>query len=112
MHTQTWKQTERDTAKVLGGMRVSRGSNFSVSDVDVKIDDFPSFKVDSKRYKRFAAFSLYEEVKRKYCPKATDEPILILRQAGKHTMLAVIDLKLLGKFMDYIRTKGEQNEFK
>jgi hypothetical protein len=67
MHTNTWKQLERDSAKVLGGIRVSRGANFGIDDVDVKIDDFPSFKVDSKRYKRFAVFSLYETVKKKYC---------------------------------------------
>jgi hypothetical protein len=112
MHTNTWKQLERDSAKVLGGIRVSRGANFGIDDVDVKIDDFPSFKVDSKRYKRFAVFSLYETVKKKYCKKPEDEPILILRQSGKHNVLAVINLDLLGKILNIIRKKGAQDELK
>ena len=111
MHTNTWKNLERDSAKALGGTRVSRGANFGAEEVDVKIDDFPSFKVDSKRHKRFAVFSLYKIVKEKYCKKSEDKPILILREAGKHNVLAVIDLNLLGRFIDYIRLTGGQDEF-
>lgn len=111
MHTSTWKQLERDTAEVLKGERVSRGANFSQIDVDVKIPDFPSFKIDSKRYKRFSIFSLYELVKSKYCKKPTDKPILVIRQSNKHFVLAVIDIKLLGQFLDYIREKGSQERF-
>ena len=109
--TSTWKQLERDSAKELGGERVSRGADFGVEDVDVTIEDFPSFKVDTKRYKKFSVYSLYESVKSKYCKDKNDEPILILRQHGKHTKLAVIDLDLLAKFMNFVREKGAQNEF-
>jgi len=109
--TSTWKQLEKDSAKELGGERVSRGANFGIGDVDVTIEDFPSFKVDTKRYKKFSVYSLYESVKKKYCKSSDDNAILILRQSGKHTKLAVIDLDLLIKFMDFVREKGAQNEF-
>lgn len=111
-HTNTWKQLERDAAAVLKGERVSRGSDFGKTDVDVKIEDFPSFKVDTKRYKKFRVFSLFDIVKKKYCKTDKDIPILILRQANKKYILAVIDLKLLSKFMEFVRNKGGQDEFK
>ena len=112
MHTDTWKQLERDTATVLHGKRVTRGADFGKIDVDVIIDDFPFFKVDTKRYKRLAVFSLYETVKKKYCNNIGDEPILVLRQSSKKYVLAVVDLKLLGKLLDILRNKGAQNELK
>jgi hypothetical protein len=110
-HTSTWKQLERDTAAVLGGQRVTRGANFGKEDVDVEIPDFPSFKVDAKRYKRFRVFSLFDLVKKKYCKNPQDKPILIIRESNRKYVLAVINLNLLGKFLEYIRKKGEQNEF-
>ena len=108
-HTSTWKELEKDTAKILGGERVSR-VNYGKSDVDVKVADFPFFKIDTKRYKKFFVYSLYETVKKKYCKKPKDEAILIVRQSGKHNVLAVIDLNLLGKMLNIIREKGAQDE--
>ena len=109
--TSTWKQLERDSAKLMGGERVSRGANFGIKDVDVKIEDFPSFKVDTKRYKKFRVYSLYESVKKKYCKSTKDNAILILRQWNKRTKLAVIDLELLVKLMDFVREKESQDKF-
>jgi len=110
-HTNTWKQLERDTATVLGGERVTRGANFGSKDVDVKISDFPSFKVDTKRYKRFRVFSLFDLVKKKYCKKPQDKPILIIRESNRKYVLAVIDLDLLGQLLNFVRQKGEQDAF-
>ncbi len=110
-HTDTWKQLERDAAAILGGERVTRGSDFGKEDVDVKIPDFPSFKIDTKRYKRFRVFSLFDLVKKKYCKKPEDKPILIIRESNRKYVLAVINLNLLGQFLDYIRKKGGQDEF-
>ena len=107
---QAWKDLERTTAKILGGKRVIR-ADYSEKNVDVEIEDFPRFKVDTKRYKKFRAFSLYEQVREKYCKEATDEPILVLRQHNKKTKLAVIDLNLLGAFLDFIRERGGQHGF-
>lgn len=108
-----WKELEKTTAKILGGKRVIRRS-YSEKSVDVKIKDFPTFKIDCKRYKKFRVFSLYEEVKKKYCKSSKDRAVLVLRQHNKATKLAVIDLKLLGKFLDFIRKvktkEGMKNE--
>ena len=101
--SKSWKNLEYDAANVLGGKRISRGANFSDSAPDVYIKDFPNFKVDTKRRKRSNALTLYNEVKDKYCHESSDEPILIIRQHFKKTSLAVIDIKLLAKFMNFIR---------
>ncbi|MFA5460088.1 MAG: hypothetical protein WC283_02015 [Candidatus Paceibacterota bacterium] len=112
MHTNTWKQLERDTALILGGKRISRGADFGKKNVDVKIPDFPFFKIDTKRYKRLQVFSLFDTLKKKYCKKPEHEGMLVLRQSGKKYILAVIDIKLLSKMLNIIRQKEAQNELK
>ncbi len=107
--SKSWKNLEYDAAKILGGKRISRGANFSDSAPDVYIEDFPYFKVDTKRRKKSNALTLYNEVKDKYCYESTDEPILIIRQHFKRTALAVIDVKLLAKFMDFVRKNGGED---
>lgn len=107
--SKAWKQLEKSSAQILGGTRVIRKS-YGERNTDVDIEDFPSFKVDSKRYKRLQTFTLYEEVKRKYCKKPTDKPILILRQHNKNTKLAVVDLELFAKLLNFVREKkGQEN---
>ena len=108
--SKAWKDLEKTTAVILKGKRIIRKS-YSDKKPDVKLKDFPTFKIDTKRYKKFRAFSLYEEVKKRYCKKSKDETILVLRQHNKVTKLAVIDLQLLGRFLDFIREKGGQNGF-
>ena len=108
--SKAWKDLEKKTAEILGGKRVIRKS-YGEKSVDVKIKDFPTFKIDTKRYKKFRAFSFFEQVKSKYCKKPKDKPILVLRQHNKATKLAVIDLKLLGRFLDFIREHGGQDGF-
>jgi len=106
-----WKQLERDTAKVLGGKRISRGYDFGISDIDVEIPDFPSFKIDTKYRKTSQIFSLYRELKDKYCKKPSDTPILVVREHNSKFELAVINLELLGKFLNYVRKHLGQPEF-
>ena len=108
--SKSWKKLEYDAAESLGGKRISRGANFSESVPDVYIEDFPNFMVDTKRRKRSNALTLYNEIKEKYCSK-NDEPILIIRQHFKKTALAVIDIKLLAKFMNFVRDNGGLDEF-
>jgi len=105
-----WKSLEKTTAIILKGKRIIRKS-YGEKKPDVKLKDFPSFKIDTKRYKRFRAFSLYEEVKKRYCKKSSDKTILVLRQHNKATKLAVIDLNLLAQFLDFIREKEGQSGF-
>ena len=103
--TQQWKQLEREVAEILGGERIIRKSYSEVApDVDVK--DFPTLKIDSKRYQRFRIFSLWRKVKEKYCEPA-DHPVLAIRESGKHNILAVIDIHLLGALLNNIRKEGK-----
>ena len=104
--SKSWKNLEYDAAEILGGKRISRGQNFSESAPDVYIEDFPNFKVDTKRRKRSTALTLYNEIKDKYCHEDGDEPILIIRQHFKKTALAVIDVKLLAKLLSFVRKNG------
>jgi len=106
-----WKDLERTAAKILGGKRIIR-EHFGVKKPDVKLKDFPNFKIDTKRYKKFRVFSLYEEVKKRYCKKPVDQVILVLRQHNKQTKLAVIDLNLLAKLINFVREKEGQNGFR
>lgn len=110
MRSKAWKALERTAAKELQGKRVIR-SDYGEKNTDVAIPDFPSFKVDTKRYKRFQTFSLYEIVKKKYCKSAKDNPILILRQWNKQTKLVVVDIELFAKLLDFVREKEGQEIF-
>ena len=107
--SKSWKQLEYDAAETLGGKRISRGANFSDSAPDVYIDDFPNFMIDTKRRKKSNALTLYNEIKEKYCNESSDEPILIIRQHFKKKALAVIDIKLLAKLMNFVRKNGGQD---
>ena len=98
-----WKELEKTVAKTLGGKRVSR-TYYGESNTDVIVPDFPQLKIDCKRYKRFRAFSLFEEVRKKYCKKPDDQAVLVLRQHGKKTKLAVIDLDYFAKLIDHVRS--------
>ena len=82
--SKAWKGLEYKTAEILGGKRISR-IGYHEKKPDVFIKDFPTFKVDTKRYKKFRAFSLYEQVKKKYCKTSKDNAILVLRQHNKAT---------------------------
>ena len=111
MTSSAWKDLERTTARILDGKRIVR-SDYGDKNSDVAIEDFPNFKIDTKRYKKFYTFTLYEIVREKYCKSPNDWPILVLRQHNKKTKLAVIDLELLAKLMEYVRTTGGQKIFK
>lgn len=87
-----WKAHERRTAKKLGGRRISRGDDFSRSDVDVKIPDFPMMKVDAKYRASFSHHALYREVKKKYCKEMGD--IAILTTRGKHERGELVTLSM------------------
>jgi hypothetical protein len=108
--SKAWKALERTAAKELRGKRIWRAS-YGEKNTDVDVPDFPSFKVDTKRYKRFQTFSLYETVKKKYCKSAKDNAILILRQWNKKTKLVVVDINFFAKLLDFVREKESQDRF-
>ena len=108
--SKAWKNLEYDIAKLLGGRRIIRQS-YSEKAPDVYLEDFPNFKIDTKRRKKSAALSLYNEVKSRYCKKVEHEAIVIIRQHNKKTALAVVDAKLLAKLINFVREEGGQDAF-
>lgn len=78
--SEAWKDLEREVAEALKGTRVSRGDDFSRSDVDVVVADFPALAVDAKYRKSHAHHALLVGVEVKYCSEARLVPVL----ATKH----------------------------
>lgn len=100
--SQAWKALERLAAKELGGKRVMRGSDFSVSDVDVKIEDFPHLRVDCKYRTRHAHHSLLEEVRSKYCEE-NQVPILVTKHHNQVGACVTVDLEFFKTLLEAAR---------
>lgn len=81
--SQAWKDLERTVAALLGGERVLRGADFSQEEVDVKIIDFPHWRIDAKYRAKSVIHSQLAEVRRKYCQGLGDVPILVTKGKGQ-----------------------------
>jgi hypothetical protein len=108
--SQRWKNLERATAEALGGKRVVRGADFSVSDVDVKLDDLPWLKIDCKVRKSHSHHSLLEEVSRKYCKSPEDEPLLVTKHHNQSGAYVTMSLKLFGRMVEAYRKMRHASE--
>lgn len=112
--SQRWKQLERDTAEALGGRRVVRGGDFSVSDVDVIVEDLPHLKVDCKAYAKFAHHTLVDEIRERYCKAESDEPVLVTkgsRQTGANVTISLAHFsELLRVYRQWRETCKQQAE--
>ena len=89
---QSWKNLERQSAKLLGGHRVLRGANFGISDLDVRLDDFPELKIDCKYRASHAHHTLLAEIRKKYCLGPSDIEVLITkhhRQDGAYVTIPI-----------------------
>lgn len=102
--SQAWKDLERHAAARLKGRRVVRGGDFSVSDVDVIVEDFPALKVDCKYRKSHAFHALVEEIREKYC-SGGGAPVMITRHNRGKTVYATMDLELFAQLLDLIRVE-------
>jgi len=105
--SQAWKNLERSVAEALGGTRVLRGADFSESDVDVKVDDFPLLAIDCKYRKSHAFHSLIEEIRTKYCGDGTKSPVLVTKHKNGQRNYVSMDLELLQTLLNIIRENGE-----
>jgi hypothetical protein len=97
-----WKALEREVALELGGKRVTRGGDFSQSDVDVNVADLPMVKVDAKYRVRHAHHSLLDEVEAKYC-KAGDIPLLATKTHRQRGAYASVPLWFMGLLFNLLR---------
>lgn len=92
-----WKALERTVAETLGGKRVHRANDFGVSDVDVKIEDFPHWKIDAKLRKRgWKHHAMLREVAKKYCRDVGDMALLVTKNGGEHGAVVSLSLRDFG----------------
>jgi hypothetical protein len=103
-----WKMAEKLTAKELKGTRVLRGADFSKSDVDVIVDDFPSLRIDSKYRQKWAHHKFLTEIKDKYCKTQGDIPVLITKNPKMQGGVVSLFLHDLGILLDAIRELREK----
>lgn len=108
--SQAWKNAERSVAKLLRGKRVLRGADFSVEDVDVIVPDFPELRIDSKYRQRHAHHTFVDEIVRKYCSKAGDEPVLVTKHARQKSAYVTVRLELFATLLDRIRAINNNSQ--
>lgn len=101
--SQAWKNLERETAEVLGGVRVLRGDDFSKSDVDVRLDDIPYLKIDCKYRVSHSHHTLMEEIREKYCD-IPDIPVLVTKHHNQKGAYVTIPLDYFGRLLRCVRT--------
>ena len=90
--SQSWKNLERQIAKVLGGRRISRGDDFARMDVDVVLDDLPELRIDGKYRKAHAHHTFMKEVQEKYCT-GDQEPVLVTKTHNQTSAYVTVRLE-------------------
>lgn len=103
--SQAWKKLEKDSAEVLGGKRIVRGDDFSISRPDV-VHPIRSLKIDSKYREKHAHHSLINEIARKYCKKVEDVPVLLTRTHRERSIYATVPAQFLADLIDHFMATG------
>jgi hypothetical protein len=91
-----WKQAERQTAKVLGGKRNSRGADFSKSAAEV---EHALFSVECK-YRKQLPKLLRQGLEQAQQYDRSKPPLLVVKEKGMHGALVVMKL---GDFVDIVK---------
>lgn len=108
--SQAWKDLERTVAKKLGGKRITRGQNFSVSALDV---EHPLFFIDAK-YRQSLGFlswfdKLIDDSKRLY-PGVDRINLLVCKKANRRGEFVILTLDDLAKLMLSIATSVDKQQ--
>ena len=96
-----WKALERKIVALaeecgLSANRLLRGSNFSESNFDVALEDFPHIKIDAKyRAGGWKHHTHVKEIQAKYCKYPEDVPVLVTKSGREHGEMATLPLKCL-----------------
>lgn len=89
-HSSTWKRVEYKAAEKLGGTRISRGDNFSQSDLDVAHD---ILAIDAKLRASWGFIGMYDKLvvdTNKLYPGKI--PILVVKKKGRRGEFIIMDL--------------------
>ncbi len=98
-----WKNLEKEIALELRGERVSRGADFSVKSVDVKVHDFPFLKIDGKYRQRWSHHKFLDDIVEKYCEEPGDIPILVTKHPRLRGAYVSLPLESFAIFLDALR---------
>ena len=95
----SWKNLERKTAKKLGGVRISRGNDFSKSDLDVL---HPRFAIENKYRQKWGFIKHYDKLvndARRLYPKEKKIPVLVVKEANRVGEFVIISLDDFGSIV-------------
>lgn len=111
-----WKYLEKTWAEVLNkygltAWRISRAGNYSVSDYDVGIKEFPNAKSDAKySVNGHKTNRLLDTVENKYCNTKEDFGILITKGFRERGQKTTVDSEILAMLLAHwagTKTKEE-----
>ena len=91
MHSRTWKRFEHETAKELGTSR----ELFAGPGGDVKHN---LFLIDTKNRARWSISAWFAKLK-KDAGKRDKIPLLVVKEPGKHTKLAICELHVFSSLL-------------
>lgn len=101
-NSKAWRDLERLVAKAMRGKRISRGDDFSRSDVDVRCE-FRALKIDAKFRAKHGHHTFVNEIIRKYCTKPGDVPVLVTKTPGQQGAYVTVPLDHYAKLIDLVR---------
>lgn len=86
-----WKELEKTVARKFGGVRLSRGADFSVSALDVETEHFC---FDAKWRSSLATVTWFKKLRKdnKKIYDGKKVPVLVLKEKGMRGELVVLDI--------------------
>jgi hypothetical protein len=105
-----WKALEREAARELGGVRISRGADFSESDVDVNVKDYPFLKVDAKYRIRHSHHKFMSIIQENYCKSPGDVPVLVTKSHNQQGSFATVPTWFLGLLLQAFRDLNQDKD--
>lgn len=107
--SQAWKDLERESARILGGQRITRPWDlFEIRD-DIEVDGFEHYKVDCKYRAKAQINTLLNTVRKKYCQQPADVPVVITKT--HHEVGAVVSLPLseFARLLNAVRRQRKES---
>ena len=89
-----------------------RGNDFSKSDSDVRVPDFPFLRIDAKAYKKFAHHTLMREIVDKYCKRPGDIPVLVTKHERQVGMYVTVPLDFFAHLLEIAREEKARKRYK
>jgi len=114
--SKAWKDLEKKWAEILckyglKAHRVSRAGNYSVSDYDVKVEELPFLKSDTKYSQAgFKTNRLMHETEEKYCKEKLDFAAIVTKGYKEQGQDVCVDSEFMAMLLAFwagVATKEE-----